>query len=186
MFTVENVVRLAAQMLGLGETAEEYFDGNPSDEAKRIVQGLVSCFNLVENELAVDYVPLVCEETLSTDEQGNIEYARLSKKVAYIITVRNQYGAIVKAKRMPTHLALEVGEYTVRYAAFPAEKTAKDGCEYETGVSARLLAYGVAAEYCLHKGLYAEHAAWDKKYKEALLIACKSRGVGRLKERAWI
>ena len=186
MFTVENVVRLAAQIVGLGETAEEYFGGNPSEETKRIVQGLVGCFNLVENELAVDYLPLVCEETLSTDEEGNIEYARLSKKVAYIISVRDERGGIVKAKRMPTHLALEVGKYTVRYAALPVEKTAKDCCEYETGVSARLLAYGVAAEYCLHKGLYAEHAAWDKKYKEALLIACKSRGAWHLKERAWI
>ena len=101
MFTVENVVRLAAQMLGLGETAEEYFDGQPSEETSRIVQGLVGCFNLVENELAVDYLPLVCEETLSTDEQGNIEYARLSKKVAYIISVRDQYGRIVSVKRMP-------------------------------------------------------------------------------------
>ena len=186
MFTVENVVRLAAQMLGLGETAEEYFDGQPSEETSRIVQGLVGCFNLVENELAVDYLPLVCEETLSTDEQGNIEYARLSKKVAYIISVRDEFGAIVKAKRMPAQLALGVGKYVVRYAALPVEKTAWDRCEYETGVSVRLLAYGVAAEYCLHKGLYAEHAAWNKKYKEALLIACKCRGVGRLKERAWI
>ena len=186
MFTVENVVRLAAQMLGLGETAEEYFDGQPSEETSRIVQGLVGCFNLVENELAVDYLPLVCEETLSTDREGNIEYARLSKKVAYIISVRDECGRIVKAKRMPTHLALGGGEYTVRYAALPAKKTAADRCEYETGVSARLLAYGVAAEYCLHKGLYAERAAWDKKYKDALLIACKSKSGGWLKERAWI
>ena len=186
MFTVENVVRLAAQMLGLGETAEEYFDGNPTDETKRIVQGLVGCFNLVENELAADYLPLVCEETLSTDEEGCIEYRRLSKKVAYIISVRDKFGATVNAKRMPMHLALDVGEYVVRYAALPAEKTANDRCEYEAGASARLLAYGVAAEYCLHKGLYAEHAAWDKKYKEALLIACKSRSGGWLKERAWI
>ena len=186
MLTVENVVRLAAQMLGLEEKADEYFGGNSSEETTRIIQGLVNCFNLVENELAVDYLPLVCEETLSTDEQGNIEYARLAKKVAYIISVRDEFGAIVKAKRMPTQLALGVGEYVVRYAALPVEKTAKDRCEYETGVSARLLAYGVAAEYCLHKGLYAEHAAWNKKYKEALLIACKCRGVGRLKERAWI
>ncbi len=186
MFTVENVVRLAARMIGLEERAEEYFESKPSEETTRIIQGLVGCFNLVENELAVDYLPLVCEETLSTDEKGWIEYARLSKKVAYIISVRDEFGRIVHAKRMPTHLALDVGKYDVRYAALPAEKTTKDCCEYETGVSARLLAYGVAAEYCLHKGLYAEHAAWNKKYKEALLIACKSRGGWSLKERAWI
>ena len=186
MFTVENVVRLAARMIGLEERTDEYFDGNPTEETSRIVQGLVNCFNLVENELAVDYLPLVCEETLSTDEKGYIEYARLSKKVAYIICVRDGFGRTVNAKRMPTHLALAEGEYVVRYAALPAEKTVEDCCEYETGASARLMAYGVAAEYCLHKGLYAEHAAWDKKYKEALLIACKCRGVGRLKERAWI
>ncbi len=186
MFTVENVVRLAARMTGLEEMADEYFDGNHSEEATRIVQGLVNCFNLVENELAVDYLPLVCEETLSTDEKGNIEYARLSKKVAYIISVRDRFGRNVVAKRMPAHLSLDVGEYAVRYAALPVEKTAEDRCEYEAGVSARLMAYGVAAEYCLHKGLYAEHAAWEKKYKEALAAATKSRKGGQLKERSWI
>ena len=98
MFTVENVVRLAARMIGLEERAEEYFKSKPSEETTRIIQGLVGCFNLVENELAVDYLPLVCEETLSTDEKGWIEYARLSKKVAYIISVRDEFGRIVHAQ----------------------------------------------------------------------------------------
>ena len=186
MFTVENVVRLAARMIGLEEKTDAYFNGSVSEEGTRIVQGLVNCFNLVENELAVDYLPLVCEDTLSTDDNGRIEYARLSKKVAYVICARDACGNVARAKRMPTHLALDVGEYVVRYAALPEEKTAEGVCEYEVGVSERLLAYGVAAEYCLHKGLYAEHAAWDKKYRDALAAACKSRKDVRLKERAWI
>ena len=121
MFTVENVVRLAARMIGLEEKTDAYFNGSVSEEGTRIVQGLVNCFNLVENELAVDYLPLVCEDTLSTDDNGRIEYARLSKKVAYIISVCDKQGNVVSAKRMPAYLALDVGEYVVRYAALPAE-----------------------------------------------------------------
>ncbi len=186
MFTVKNVVRLAARMIGVEEVADGYFNGSGLEEGARIVQGLVNCFNLVENELAVDYLPLVCEETLSTNEQGIIEYAQLSKKIARVISVRDEWGNLANEKRMPTHLKLLPGKYVVRYAALPTEKTAEEFCEYEAGVSERLLAYGVAAEYCLHKGLYAEHAAWDKKYREALAAACKSRKGVQLKERAWI
>jgi hypothetical protein len=186
MFSVKSVVRLAARMIGVEEMTEGHFNGSGLEEGERIVQGLVNCFNLVENELAVDYLPLVCEETLSTDEAGVIEYALLSKKIAYLIDVRDEWGNRAKEKRMPTHIKLEPGRYVVRYAALPTEKTAEDACEYGAGVSERLLAYGVAAEYCLHKGLYAEHAAWDKKYRDALAAACRSTKGGRLKERTWI
>ena len=113
MFTVENVVRLAARMIGLEEKTDAYFNGSGSEEGTRIVQGLVNCFNLVENELAVDYLPLVCEDTLSTDDNGRIEYARLSKKVAYIISVCDKQGNVVSAKRMPAYLALDCVYYTL-------------------------------------------------------------------------
>ena len=186
MFRVKNVVQLAARMIGVEEMTDGYFNGSVSEEGTRIVQGLVNCFNLVENELAVDYLPLVCEDTLSTDEEGVIEYARLSKKIAYVIAVHDEWGNRACEKRMPTHVKLEPGKYVVRYAALPTEKGAEGFCEYEAGVSERLMAYGVAAEYCLHKGLYAEHAAWDKKYRDALAAACKSRKGVQLKERAWI
>lgn len=49
-----------------------------------------------------------------------------------------------------------------------------------TGISARVLAYGVAAEYCVTEGLD-EAELWDGRYKSALSLAVRPRV--RIKER---
>ncbi len=185
MITVESVVRQAAQLIGVEDRTDAYFDGNTAEENLRVVEGLVNCFNLVENELAVDYLPLFCEETLLA-EDGRIAYGSFSKKAARVISVYDEWGNCVRAKRMPTHLEVPSGKYVVRYAALPEEKSVEGSSDYEADVTVRLLAYGVAAEYCLHKGMYEEHAAWDKKYRDAIGAAVRTKGAGSVKVRCWV
>ncbi len=185
MISVKDIVLLAAELVGVKDCVDDFAAGNVNDENQRVIDGLVQCFNLVENELALDYLPLVKEDALSTAD-GCVPYSVLHQKAAYIIGVYDRFENPVKVKRFATHLQVMPGEYVVRYAAIPIEKGIEDDSEYEIGVSERTFAYGIAAEYCLHKGLQAESAVWDKKYKKALAEIFRAKESKRVKARSWV
>ena len=185
MISIKDVVLLAAEFVGVKEKVDNYLSGVMDDEHQRLIDGLVCCYNVVENELAVDYLPLVKEEQM-TAKDGKIAYADLSQKAAYIIGVFDERGNAVVHKRMAAWIAVDAGKYVVRYAALPAAKSFSDDSEYSVGVSERMLAYGVAAEYCLHKGLSAESAAWEKKYKKAVAETFRAKEVKTIRAGYWV
>lgn len=185
MISVKDVVLLAAEFVGVKENVDDYLSGVMDEENQRVIDGLVCCYNLVENELAVDYLPLVKEETVEA-KGGKIAYADLAQKAAYIIGVFDAYGNSAPHKRMASYLAVGTGKYLVRYAALPVKKAFDDDSEYAVGVSERLLAYGIAAEYCLHKGLSAESAAWEKKYKKAIAETFRAKEPKTIKTGYWV
>ena len=172
MATVKNVISLAAKLLGIYDRVEGYLSGKSNEENQKAVESLVACFNIVENELAVDYIPIVCEETLLA-ASGGINYKNFSKKVVYVISVYDHTGKEVDIRRETSRIVLQDGSYVVRYAVAPNEKAIEQSSDYEIGVFERILAYGVAAEYCLQKGLYEEHGVWNKKYKLAIEAAIR-------------
>ena len=121
MTTVKNVVRLAASLLGILDKLDAYLAGTVSDEGQAIVETMVGCFNIIENELAVDYLPLVYQDVIET-QNGCIEYSNLSKDVAYVIAVFDPQGEYLDVKRLTTKILLEPGTYTIRYAALPTRE----------------------------------------------------------------
>ena len=52
-------------------------------------------------------------------------------------------------------------------------------------ISARILAYGVASEYCFLEMLYDDATLWENRYKNALLCAQRKKGELKLKKRGW-
>ena len=185
MVKVKTVVTLAAEMLGAKERVERYVNGTGDSEDQRIADALVSCYNLVETEIATDRVPIVVEEKLEAYENF-IYYTDFSETPAFILSVCDRFGCEAEAKIGAKAIEVPKGLYTVRYAKIPSEKSMDDNSELLMNVSARTLAYGVAAEYCLHTGAYAEHAVWEKKYRESLAVDTRSRRAKFVKGRKWV
>ena len=182
---VESVVFLAADFLGLRDCVERVLEGDWEGNDYIIYTGLLRWYNLVETEVATDYLPLVCEEIVVC-EDGKVAYEKFSRKPAYIIGAFDNYGEKVKIRLFPTYFAAAKGTYTVRYAALPIEKTIDDECEWALPITERVIAYGLAAEYCIQNGLYAEQAVWEKKFKSGLAAACKQRGGKTVKVGGWV
>ena len=99
--TVREVIKEAAEIVG-AEKVKAYIDSNVSG-GERQTEVLLRCFNLVENELALDYLPLKCEETFQT-QTGAIDYASLSKKAVRILSVKDESGNSVPFKTFPDRL----------------------------------------------------------------------------------
>lgn len=149
------------------------------------VNTLVRCFNAVENELAVDYLPLYQEDTVQTDT-GAIFYTDFSRRPVRIAEVRDENGNAVKYKIFPQYLKTQKGKTVIRYSYAPEEKFLYSDSEYSLEIAQRLLEFGIATEYCLMRGMFEEASVWEKKYKQALKTAYKAYPSVILRSRRWL
>lgn len=183
---IKEVVLAAAKLLDIDKEVEEYLAGE-NNAGKKKAEGLISCFNLVENALALDYLPLTAQERLAVTDK-KVAYAQFSKHLSRILSVTDEQGNRLPFQLFPTEilLAAEGSSVVVEYAYLPQEKGAEEESDYQSRLSVGLMAYGVAAEYCATQGLYAEAAFWDKKYKESLAKIYQVKGGGRIRSRRWV
>lgn len=181
--TVKEAILLAADEIGAGERVRDYFE-NSAETGKKETETLLRCFNIVENELALDYLPLYAEEDVRT-ETGAVRYIELTYPVVRVLRVTDEWGNALPFKLFPEYLKTQPGLIRLAYTYTPKEKTAEENSDYVLQASPRLFAYGMASEYCLACGLYEEGAAWDKKYKDALAAAYRSRPSRVMRSRRW-
>lgn len=182
--TVKDCMKLAAVELGVAEILENYFNGVTSN-ANRVGEVLLQCYNVVENELALDYLPLTAEEEVYT-LTGAVEFSAFSRRAVRILSVTDENGEKVKYRMFAQYLKAQAGDLKITYIYEPNEKTIEDECECAPAVSTRMLAYGMAAEYCLRMGMYEEADVWSKKYKDAIEAAYKATPCKRVSSRRWV
>ena len=185
--TVKEVLDCAAFLLGKEETQAylKQSEAESTPQVQRETELLLRCYNIVENEIALDYLPLTAEESFIA-ENGTIPYTAFSRFPVSVSAVTDEYGNALPYYVFPEYLKVRTGKAVVAYSYAPAVKSLSDECEYRTGVSARLIAYGVACEYCLVDGRYEEAVTWDKKYKDALLCAASAVRPRVVRSRRWV
>ena len=182
---VKDVIILAAEEIGVADKVNGYLSQG-SEEGESIVKALLRCFNLVENELAIDYFPLYVEDVVLT-ETGKIFYSELTESPVRIDLVTNSNGNRALFTLFPDYIKLEKPDtYTIVYGYAPKKKELEDDVSFQTTVSDRLLAMGIAAEYCAACGLYEEGAVWDEKYKDAIKAAHKNKPSRIMRTRRWV
>lgn len=183
--TVKEVVALAAENLGREDlsAALEALEGEPQGELK----SLLRCYNLVENEVALDYCPLKSEETF-VRENGVLSYSEFAHAPVDICAVRGKDGNPLPFTIRPACLSLPqgAGEVTVTYAYAPEKKSYGEDSAFSGKISARLLALGVACEYCLSCARYSEAAAWEKRFRDALRATELIRRKLCVRSRRWV
>lgn len=176
---------------GGGESADGGESGNGAGAAetvaalRREADIFLRCYNIVENEVALDYLPLTAEETVVCDT-GALPYTSFLRQPVSILSVTDEYGNKLPYTVFPEYLRTRAGTSVVTYSYSPESKRLCDHSEYAARVPERLLAYGVACEYCLISGLYDEAIVWDKKYKDALLCAHSASRPRVIRSRRWV
>ena len=181
--TVKECVEKAATLLGIADDVCAYLDKG-SMQGKEQAERLVKCFNIVENELSLDYLPLFTEQKIRT-ESGEVEFIRLEKNVVRIVGVKDGKGERVKYRLFPKYLEAPKGDLTILYSYTPSEKGLEEESDFVT-LSVWLFGYGMAMNYALMMGLYEEGALWEKKYKEALSAAYRVHGAAVVRSRGWV
>ena len=180
--TVEECVRLAAELLGI---EKEISPETETETGMRKAALLLTCYNIVENELALDYLPLTAEDTIRSNT-GVIEYESLKYPVVRIVEVKDGQGENVDFHIFAKYLKTETGTVTVRYTYTPSKKTMEEESDFTAPVSSRLIAYGIAAEYAMANGLFEDASVWEKKYKQAIENAYRLQPCVRIRSRRWV
>ncbi len=179
---VKDCLLLSAELLGLNDAITDLNSGiSTSEETQRLLR----CFQLVQSELALDYLPLFAEDEVET-ETGAVFFSELTYPPVRILKITDNVGGELDFTLFPEYVKTAVGKVKVRYTYAPTEKTLDDECDFALGVSARLVAYGVASEYALAVGLYEEANVWEKKYKDAISAAYRLKRAKPIKSRRWM
>lgn len=180
---VQKIMACAAALVGRRDLCDylEGKGGTDEDGLRRDAEQMLRCFNLTENEAALDYIPLRKEERICSD--GRILFSSLASAPVEIVSVLSPDGARLPFKTDEKGIAVRKGCATVVYRARPSVKTASDEAEFACGE--RFLALGTACEFALMEGMLDRAAELDGRYKDALAAAAKSCG-GRMKERRWV
>ena len=181
---VKEVLALAAANLGRDDlvAAIEQMEGDPSLE----VQSLLRCYNLAENELALDYLPLTWEEEMELVE-GEVPFSALSFAPVSVLSVSYSGSPIAFVVRPDAIVPQQSkGTVQIRYTYSPSEKTIEDDGSFSGRVSARLLSYGVACEYCLSHAMYEEAKLWESRFQEAIRAANIVRRKLKMRPRSWV
>jgi hypothetical protein len=184
---VREILSQAAFLLGKQELSD-FFSGSDAAATSQLQQeadDFLRCYNMVENEIALDYLPLTAEQSMETSA-GKLVYTAFLRSPVSIVSVTDVYGNRLPYTVYPAYLQTKQGVALVTYSYAPEAKTLSDESEFVTRVSQNLLAFGVAGEYCLIKGLYEEAVVWDKKFRDALLCACAQNSPHVVRSRRWI
>ncbi len=181
---VKDALKMAAQLLGISEGVELHLAGEENPPGARDTALLLTCFQTVENELALDYLPLLAEEEMLSST-GRVEYSTLLHPAVHILSVEDEWGEPKRYRRFPAYLKTGAGKLKITYTYAPSAKTIEGESEYKTEASLRLFAYGMAAEYSQIVGELQAASAWDKKYKDAVQAAYRALPCKRIRARRW-
>lgn len=182
--TVKSVLSLSAANLGREDLVAAVCDcETPEGE----ICSLLRCYNLVENEIALDYFPLRAEEIFEI--KGSVlPYSGFAHAPVCILSVIDENGCPVEFEERPARLLVKAEKgrkLKIRYNYAPAEKLFSDECEVPENISARLLSFGVVTEFLLTNGQFGEAATWEKKYREALRAASTHKRPILVRSRRW-
>lgn len=156
--TVKEIIEKSAELLGIELTDEN-------------TESFLSCYNLVENELAIDYFPLrAVDKVLIKD---NIKYSDLQRQAWRIMGVYDFTNKEVNYKLYHKYIGFSKKENgkqcLVVYCYIPQKKTIDGISEFDKGMFEEVFKYGICEEYCLLQGDYETASAFNEKYKNAIL-----------------
>lgn len=190
MANYRECISAAAEFLGLGDMASALAAGTESELSesdKKELDLLVGCAGFVVHEIASEYIPLFKKESVAA-KNGFVDFSRLEKTCLDVVCVRV---GNVKKRFKPVRGGIEIfggfsGSAEMEYSFAPATAEIDESLEWGDGkVSARLVGYGIACEYCIINGM-SEAVMWDKRYKDALSAANRTKAEMRVKIRRWI
>lgn len=185
MIRVREVLTLAAKELGREDLCQSIDSTNAATNSE--VVALVHCFNMVENEIALDYFPLKTKQTFS-GASGVVSYQNFTRSPVYIYSVCSEAGTELSYELRADGVALSAPtpSAVITYSYSPQTKSLTANSDFQSKISPRLMAYGVACEYCLTLGKFQEAALWESKYKDALRAANLLRRKLRVRSRRWV
>ncbi len=148
---------------------------------------MVNLANLVINELACTYIPLIVQEQMPFAD-GKAFYKDFKHKAVKILGVYTLSGNAVDFNVKTEYLLVSSKPnemLTVEYQYAPNNYGLTDEIGYaEKDVSARVIAYGVASEVCISEGNFDQAVMHHKRYVDEIALLSMPKNT-MIKQRSW-
>ena len=96
-------------------------------------------------------------------------------------------GKNIKFKIYDNVIMANASKANVVYTKFAKDVTLDGECEDFSGkIPDRVLAYGVAMEYCFISSLFDEASIWENRYKNSLLVQSRNKHNAVMPKRRWL
>lgn len=189
---VKDIIVTALRFVGRDDIAQNILsvddiaDADFTDEESEVIETLMYCFNSVEDELARCYIPLKTKEDLFSDN-GVYNFSDFSLRPVKIISVTSG-GKPVKYSITPLSLIADCAEITVEYGYAPLKKDIDGESEFSSVLAnERLVAAGIASEYCLIDGEAKLAETWESVYRNEIEALQRTKlSALRLPPRRWV
>lgn len=143
----------------------------------------VKCFNLVNNEIASEFMPIKKVEQFDVND-GKILLSKFTKKPYKILYVKNSLGRKVKFKVYQDHVVVFCKKAIVSYTILPEKLTLSD--EFDSFLPERIYAYGVAREYLFMQTKFDDADVFEERFKNSLELICRAIPHSKLPRRRWL
>lgn len=189
---VKEILKLACIFLSKEDLLEDEYFLEEVDETyvedefrQKEIDKLLNCLNLIYDEIAKDYIPLIYEQNIEF-EDGKFFYSNLEKRIFDIYSLKSQSGRNLKYKIFPMYIFSPSKSGILTYSYQPEKLTLEGKIDFfDTKIPERVFAYGVAMEYSFIVSLSDEASIWEKRFKDSLLTAMRKKSVITMPSRRW-
>ena len=187
--TVKEIINIACSLLGKTEVVE-YLSGeefSDTDKARLLKETafMNDCVNLTINEVATEYIPVVCTEYVN-NYGGMIYYSTLASKVLKVLATYDNGGNKISFSKFTEGVKTSSTVNKIEYSYIPPSYTIAETIAFdESTVPARVIAYGVASQVCVTEGRFDEAEIWHNRFVESIKNLSEPKRA-RIKGRCWV
>jgi len=180
--TVKEIIITACEMFDQDDLATKLIENIETTEEESIVLNqLLRCYNFIQNELATEFVPLLCKESIESDGEG-FNISNLKERLAYLVSFKDKGNQNIKYKILGDKILFQ-GKGEICYCYCPKKATIDD--ESLILVPERVIAYGILREYFLLNGCSSEASSYEVKFKNSLLNFSRKKTEMIMPSRNW-
>ncbi len=188
MIEVNKVLKLSATMLQLKDIENILSSSSQlSEVGNDDLELLLSCLNLVCEQIASDYIHLISKKNVVTTN-GFIPWSAFDGIQLYkIVKVKDSKGESLNFKIVADGIVCNSDNVQVVYSYFPQEYNFNEFIsDFNCSVDERILALGVCFEYLFIKGNSTDAQIWESRFTNAMKnIVAKRKEVVLPKRRWW-
>lgn len=181
---VKDIIKLACDFTGNENIAQKIEQSSSLESSEQeTVDGLVKCFNLVNNEIASEFVPIKKIEQFEVSN-GKILLTQFSTKPYKILYIKNGLGRKMHFKQFEDYLVVFCKKAIVCYTTLPSALSIND--QIDSFLPERVYAYGVAREFLFLQSRFDDADIFEERFKNALELICRSAPHAKMPSRRWL
>ena len=180
---VKDIIKLACEFIGLETVKAGIESNNLTEEDELVCDSLVNLFNLINDEITSEYIPIYRKERVKCND-FKVNYSSLKEEPLQIISVKDIYGRKIRFKAFEDHIVAIASMVEIIYTV-KSERLEIDD-EISSSLPERVYAYGIVREYYFLQTMFDDADVWEERFKNSLQVLQRRKSETTMARRRWL